>query len=288
MRKIASDTPFLVGMSTIFAAYVFLIVMLLVADAQYTSIEDIKTILDKEEIRFSIKLTFLSCAVTALLSIFVAVPTGYLLSRFRFRGRLILDTILDVPIILPPLVVGLSLLILFHQVIIFDASIEEWFQKIAASLYEFLMGAPPDEVIGVSYRIPAVILAQFTVACAFAVRIMRNNFDQLNTRLEDVAMTLGCNRAQSFWLIALPETWRGVLTATALAWARALGEFGPILVFAGSTRGRTEVLSTSVFLEISIGNLEGAVAISMIMVAIALIVLFIVRSLESRQESTHA
>jgi molybdate transport system permease protein len=79
-------------------------------------------------------------------------------------------------------------------------------------------------------------------------------------------------------MVVLPEAWRGVLTAGTLAWARALGEFGPILVFAGATRGRTEVLSTTVFLEISIGNLEGAVAVSMIMVSAALVILMVVRS----------
>ena len=121
------------------------------------------------------------------------------------------------------------------------------------------------------------------VSCAFAVRIMRNTFDQMSPRQEQVAMTLGCNRSQAFWQIAVSGAWRGTLTARALAWARALGEFGPILIVAGTTRGSTEVLSTSVFLEISIGNLEGAVAVSMIMVAISLSVLFLVRLIDGRK-----
>ena len=77
---------------------------------------------------------------------------------------------------------------------------------------------------------------------------MRVTFDQINPRAEDVARTLGCNRAQAFLQIALPQSWRGMIAAATIAWARALGEFGPILVFAGSTRFRTEVLSTTVFL----------------------------------------
>src|SRR5439155_893615 len=82
---------------------------------------------------------------------------------------------------------------------------------------------------------------------------------QISPRTEQVALTLGCSRSQAFWLVVLPQASRGLLTAGTLAWARSLGEFGPILVFSGATRMRTEVLSTTVFLELSIGNLEAVV-----------------------------
>jgi len=81
--------------------------------------------------------------------------------------------------------------------------------------------------------------------------------------------------------VAVPEARRGILTAATLAWARALGEFGPILVFAGATRMRTEVLSTTVFLELSVGKLEAAVAVSMLMISAAILVLLLVRFLGS-------
>jgi molybdate transport system permease protein len=79
--------------------------------------------------------------------------------------------------------------------------------------------------------------------------------------------------------VVLPQAWRGVVAAFTIAWARSLGEFGPILVFAGATRMRTEVLSTTVFLELSVGQLEAAVAVSLIMIAAAIVVLAIVRLL---------
>jgi molybdate transport system permease protein len=123
-----------------------------------------------------------------------------------------------------------------------------------------------------------VVLAQFTVSAAFAVRTMRVTFDQISPRTEDIARTLGCSRRQAFWYVTLPEARRGVLAAFTLAWARALGEFGPILVFCGATRMRTEVLSTSVFLELSIGNLEAALAVSLLMIAVAVAVLVVMRS----------
>src|SRR5205085_3319026 len=129
----------------------------------------------------------------------------------------------------------------------------------------------------VTFAVPAVIMAQFVAACAFAVRTMRVAFDEINPRTELVAMTLGCSRRQAFWRIVLPQAWRGIVTAFTLAWSRSLGEFGPIYVFAGTTRLRTEVLSSTVYLELNANQLQSAVAVSLLMVAIATLVLTIVR-----------
>jgi molybdate transport system permease protein len=258
-------------MSVIGGTYVLLIVLLLIADAAYMVQgagwreilfdNPIVHALSKPEIRYSITLSLISCTLAAVLALFVAVPIGWLLSRFRFKGRTLIDAVLDIPIVLPPLVVGLSLLILF-QFWPFTANVP----IIGKSLNELVV-----------YQIPAVILAQFSVAAAFAVRTMKATFDGINPRCEQVALTLGCSRAQSFMRVALPEAGRGMLTAFTLAWARALGEFGPLLIFAGATRNKTEVLSTTVFLELSIGDLEAAVAVSLIMVFAAVAVLLITR-----------
>lgn len=237
---------------------------MLAADVLFTSIGDFKTALMKPEIQAAFKLTMLTCTASAILSLWVAIPLGYLLSRFRFPGRWVIDTLVDIPIVLPPLVLGLSLLILFHLPI-YGWELERWLRD--------------DLGFGVTYRWPAVVLAQFSVACAFAVRTMRVTFDQIDPRAEDVARTLGCSRAQAFFKVALPQASRGMIAATTVAWARSLGEFGPILVFAGATRMRTEVLSTTVFLELSVGELNAAVAVSLIMVVIAVIVLVLLRIL---------
>ncbi|MBS33860.1 MAG: hypothetical protein CMO68_05570 [Verrucomicrobiales bacterium] len=210
--------------------------------------------LRSRDIRFSIKLSLVSCTLTTLLSLWVAVPIGYLMSRYEFRGKPVIDTLLDIPIVLPPLVVGLSLLILFRYM-------PDWLS---------------DAVV---YKWPAVVLAQFMVACAFAVRTMRVTFDQIPQRFEQVALTLGCNRRQAFWRVIMPQARGGLLAAGTLAWARALGEFGPILVFAGATRQKTEVLPTSAFLELQAGRTEGMLAVSLIMIAAAAVVFLIARTL---------
>ena len=210
--------------------------------------------LRSRDIRFSIKLSLISCTLTTLLSLWVAVPIGYMMSRFEFRGKPVIDTLLDIPIVLPPLVVGLSLLILFRYM-------PEWLS---------------DAVV---YKWPAVVLAQFMVACAFAVRTMRVTFDQIPQRFEQVALTLGCNRRRAFWRVIMPQARGGLLAAGTLAWARALGEFGPILVFAGATRQKTEVLPTSAFLELQAGRTEGMLAVSLIMIGAAVVVFIIARTL---------
>jgi molybdate transport system permease protein len=250
-----SDVPFFVGLGLLAGVYVVLIAAMLLAEVSYARWGDFGRMLADENIRYAIRLSLISSTISTILALWVAVPIAYLMSRATFPGKNLLDGFLDIPLILPPLVVGLCLLILFRQT--FLRSIDDWFP--------------------IAFHIPAVILAQFAVAAAFAVRTLRATFDELSPRQEQVALTLGCSRAQAFWLVVLPEARYGLLTAATLAWARSLGEFGPILVFAGATRQRTEVLPTSIYLELNVGNVEGAVAVSMLMILVALIVLLIVR-----------
>lgn len=271
-RLRVSNVLFFLTLSVIGGTYVLLIVGMLVADSAYllrhtadaaTGASDawyaglvqgpIGRALADRRIQYSIWLSMLSCTLSAVLSLLVAVPLGYLLSRHRFPGRRMIDAVLDIPIVLPPLVIGLSLLILFQF--------------------------PPLSLVArlIVYQVPAVVLAQFAVACAFAVRTMKATFDHIDPRCEQVAISLGCSRLQAFGWVVLPEARRGMLTAATLAWARSLGEFGPLLIFAGATRMKTEVLSTSVFLEMNVGDIEMAVAVSMIMVAAAVVVLILTR-----------
>lgn len=256
-----SDMPFYMVLGFLAGCYVLLILAMLAADAGYLArhqpLEHIARILGDANIRYAIKLSLLSCTLTTILAMWVAVPTGYLMSRVQFRGKELIDAVLDIPIVLPPLVIGLSLLILFRQT---------WLSSL-------------DSALGIAFYKPAVVLAQFAVAAAFAVRTMRATFDELSPRQEQVALTLGCSRSQAFWMVVLPEAWTGILTAATLAWARSLGEFGPILVFAGSTRQKTEVLPVSVHLHLSVGDIEGAVVVSLLMICLAIAVLVIVRML---------
>ena len=223
-----SDRFFLCVMGIIGAIYVLLIIAMLLADFSYTSFSHLLDALKSPEIKYALKLSLVTCTASMILSVLVAIPLGYFMVRTKFFLKPFVDAILDIPIILPPLVIGLSLLILFQT--------------------------PFGKLFDITYTIYSIVLAQFMVACAFAVRTMYVTFSQINPRQEQVALTLGANRFQSFFYVLLPQSKNGILTAAALAWARSLGEFGPILIFSGATRMRTEVLSTTVFLEMSVGN----------------------------------
>lgn len=250
-----ADWRFVTALAVIGSTYIILIVGMLGADMLFTTPNDIVKALRSPEIQYSIKLSLATCTLTTLLSLWVAVPIGYLMSRYQFPFKNLIDSILDIPIVLPPLVIGLSLLILFQTSV----------------------GKAIERVVPITYAIPSIVLAQFTVACAFAVRTMRVTFDEISPRQEQVALTLGCTKSQAFWRVVLPSARKGMVAAATLAWARSLGEFGPILVFSGATRMRTEVLPTTVFLELSVGNIEAAVAVSLLMVLAAVLVLSVTR-----------
>ncbi|HBU59799.1 MAG TPA: hypothetical protein DEB48_08160 [Verrucomicrobiales bacterium] len=249
---------------------------------------DYSAVFNDPRIRSSAKLSFASCTISALLSLWVAVPIGYTMSRFQFRGKNFIDTILDVPIVLPPLVIGLGLLILFNNISFgtmdityFDRDGSEYIVQENRTIERMIKQA--GESLGLQLRITngaaGVVLAQFMVACAFAVRTMRNTFDQISPRQEEVAMTLGSSRGEAFWSIVLPQGYRGLMAAGTLAWARSLGEFGPILIFCGINAHRTEVMSSSVYLQFSIGEIEKAAVVSLLMIALAFVVLLLVRNL---------
>ncbi|MEM9185314.1 MAG: ABC transporter permease [Planctomycetota bacterium] len=257
----AGYVALLAGMVLADAAFVFQAPTHADADARANANADedgVFAALAEPSLRRSIHLTLVSCGITTILSLGVAIPIGYLLSRSRFPGKAVVEGVVDGPVVLPPLAVGLSLLLLF-----------QW-------LPDWLSGA-------VVYRAPAVILAQFVVASALAIRTMRAAYDQVDDRLERVAWTLGASRYQSFSRVVIPEVRPGIATAGAVAWARSLGEFGPLLVFAGATRGKTEVLATTVFLELSVGRLRSAAAISLLMIAAAATVLTVARRLGRRE-----
>ena len=320
---------FLTTLSVLGGSYLVLIVALLVADISFASPQHFLAALTSPEIRYSIWLSLISCSVSALLSLIVAVPLGYLLSRYRFPGsqpdrfprrhsdrtaaaggRPELADPVSTPlgrhidalwrslaapaatyVFLPAAALLLGMILVRVVVALLKARPSALVQATLSLLLAsgILAGlgarrgtARPDVVrdrisTGIPFAVPAVILAQFTVACAFAVRTMRVAFDEIPLRREQVALTLGCSHAQAFWRVTMPEARRGAVTAGTLASARSLGEFGPLLVFAGATRMKTEVLSTTVFLELSVGNLGSAVAVSLLMVAASLLVLLVVR-----------
>ena len=263
-QPVASWSGRLFGAATLVfvAVFVIFVVGLIAADARYVDGPALEQVWRSGFIRDALWLSLWTSTVTTAIALVFAIPMGYALSRYRFPGRMLVDTIVDLPIVFPPLVAGLTLLVFFHQ-----TTVGKWIQSPEGLGIEF------------AFTQSGIVLCMFFVAASYAIRSVKAAFDSIDRRLEHVALTLGCTQAGSFFRVALPLARSGILAGAVLTWARAFGIFGPLLVFVGSFRGRTEVLSTTIYLEQSIGNLEVALAVALLLIGVALLALLLIRLL---------
>ena len=236
------------------------------------------------ENHFAIRLSLVTATMTALLSLVIGVPAAYVLSRYRLPGSAIIDTILDLPIVLPPPVIGLSLLILFSTSPgrVLEGLTPEWIVGAVNKLFTFVLGQEISDGTRWSYTTRGIVLAQFFVACSFGVRAMKAAFDTIGTRHEDVARTLGCTRSQAFFRVVLPMARTGLIAGTIMTWARAMAEVGPILFFCGVTQGKTNNMPVQMFRHYSIGDIEKAAVLVLIMLAISAVTLITFKKLGGR------
>jgi len=243
------------------AVYLLLIVVLVSGVFLTITRKAVAEAFSEPALLYAIKLSVVTSVAAALLSVAVAVPAGYVLSRRRFPGHFVADTILDLPIVLPPLVMGLCVLIFFNT------AIGRWIDRGIVEEGLFV------------YQPLGIVLVQFIVGCAFAVRVIKAGFDSLDPRYEDVAMTLGANRSQTFFKVVLPNIIPSLVAGAVISWARIFGLFGPVLLVCGTMRGRTEIMPTTIFLEISIGRIDVALVVGACMILISLTVLVIFKRL---------
>lgn len=214
-----------------------------------------------EEVLFSLKLTAITTSITTTIAVLLGIPSAYVLSRYRLPLHALVDTIIDLPIVLPPIVAGIALLVFFQT------PMGVW---IEANIMPFV------------FTTQGIVLAQFVPAASFSVRALKAAFDGVDPRMEQVARTLGCNERQAFQRITLPLARNGLVAGAVMTWARAGGEFGPILMFCGATRFKTNVLSVSVFLNMSVGHIEMALSVTLILIILALVALLTFKKLGGR------
>lgn len=208
--------------------------------------------LTSREVLFAIRLSLITATSTMVLSMIVGVPAAYALSRRQFPGKAIVDTLLDLPFVLPPIAAGMALLALF-QTPVGDAT--DWLGL------DFV------------FEPQGIVLAQFTVVSALGIRVLKSAFDSLDPRYERVARTLGFSQWQAFRKIVLPLSGRAILAAAVITWARAMGEFGATIVFCGATTLKTEILSIAIFLNLAVADVQAALAITLILIFISLVTL---------------
>lgn len=246
-----------------------LILSLFVADILFIKKAAIAEMFTSPDIRAAIWLTVSTSLITTVIALIIAIPAAYALSRFAFPGRMLLDILIDLLLVVPVLVVGVSILVLFRFGSDLALSPLPVLRMVGA-LFTWL----GDQII---YQRAGIVVAQFFCSVPFAVRVMKSTFDTIDPRTESVAQTLGCTATGAFMRVSLPLAFKGIFAAAILTWARAFGLFGPVSLVAGAVRRKTEVLATSIFLEISIGRIEIALAISILMIAIAFFILLAVR-----------
>jgi len=194
-----------------------------------------------------------------LLCVLLGTPIAFALARSSFRGRELVDTLIDLPVTVPPVVAGVSLLLVFGR-------------RGLLGRYLELAG------IEIPFTTMAVVMAQVFMASPFFVKAARAGFEAVDTTLEDVAGTLGASSWRVFWTVTVPLARPALIAGTVLAWARSLSEFGATMMFAGNLPGRTQTLTLAVMSAMEV-DLDTAVAISALTLVLALGALLLAKRL---------
>lgn len=220
-----------------------------------------KSVLVDPELHFAIGFTAWTTICATTVAFIIGLPTGYILARKEFIGKGVAETLVDIPIVLPPLVSGIALLTFFGP--LFGDTLKNIGIDIVFSKW-------------------GVIIAQAFIAFPFSVRAFKQAFESVDTRYENIARTLGLTPFRVFQKVSLPMAREGIFNGITMTWARTLGEFGATAMLAGITRMKTETLSVAIFLNMSIGDFDFAIVISIIMLLLSLMVLYTVKLISRR------
>jgi molybdate transport system permease protein len=207
-------------------------------------------------------LSLLTTAVSLGLLIVFGTPLAWWLGRSEARLARIVETVVQLPIVVPPAVAGLALLLAFGRRGLLGSSLQE-------------------AGIDIAFSTTAVVLAQVFVAAPFYIQAATTAFASIDENLLVVARTLGARPAGVLFRVALPLARRGLIAGAALAWARALGEFGATLMFAGNLPGRTQTLPLAVYTALE-SDVRAAQALAVILVVIALAIIIFLRPRRGR------
>ncbi|MFA6333039.1 MAG: ABC transporter permease [Methanoregula sp.] len=227
--------------------------VIILALVTYSPLSALAASLSSPEIQFAILLSLVTSVVSTLICIAIAIPVAYSLSRYRFFGKRVAELVLTMPLTLPPLVAGIALLLFFGTT--------PWGKALEHAGF------------AVIFTPLGIIVAEVFVNLPYMIRILRSSFSAINPRYEYVAKTLGCTETGAFFQVTLPMARSGLLAGTVITWSKAMGEFGAVLMLAGATTMRTETLPIALYLNISTGDLDLAVAAATILILISLITL---------------
>ncbi|MCL4394228.1 MAG: ABC transporter permease [Chloroflexi bacterium] len=205
----------------------------------------------------ALTLSLLTASLSALLAVAVGTPIAYMLAREEFRGKSLIDTLIDLPMVLPPAVAGIALLVTFGR--------------------RGLLG-PALSSIGIElpFTTAAVVMAETFVAAPFYVRSAKAGFASVDRGLEQMSALLGASSLRTFFRVTLPLAGPTLFAGLLMTWARALGEFGATIMFAGNFQGRTQTMPLAIYIGLD-SNLESALTLSVILIVVSFTILALVR-----------
>ena len=215
-------------------------------------------IVTRREIRDALWLSVQTSLITSIVCFVFGVPLAWLLARVDFRGRRFIRALMTLSMVLPPVIGGIALLFTFGRRGLIGQYLDSWFG------------------IRLPFTTTAVVMAQCFVAMPFLVLTVEAALRQLDTRFEDVARTLGGSRWYVFRRVTLPSIKPSLFAGLVLAWARALGEFGATITFAGNLPGTTQTMPLATYAALD-SNPESALILSLLMIAIAFSILIALR-----------
>lgn len=219
------------------------------------------------EVISALTLSLTTSVISLAIVILVGTPFAYIHCRHQYPGKMLVDSIIDLPLVLPPAVAGLALLVLYGRVGL-------------VGKYAALLGIP------IAFTTIAVIMAQIFVASPFYLRQAKSLFDQLDPAYELTARTLGASPARIFMQVVIPLTAGGLVSGAVMTFGRALGEFGATIMFAGNLPGVTQTMPLAVYVNMA-GDFNAGLTISILLVMISFAIMIAVRLL-ARYEVSHA
>lgn len=210
----------------------------------------------------ALRLSLITSSLTTLVIVLIGTPVAYVNARFGYHGKEIVDSLIDLPVIMPPAVAGIALLMAFGRMGI-----------LGHYLYTF--------GYSIAFTTIAVIIAQVFVSSPFYIRQARTSFEDVDLSFENAARTLGASRIYTFFHVILPISINGLISGAIMAFARSLGEFGATIMFAGNFQGRTQTMPLAIYTAMQ-GDLDVALCLAMILVAISFLVIAFVKTFTRR------
>jgi sulfate transport system permease protein len=216
----------------------------------------------------AVKLTFITALVMVVINVITGTATAWVLVRYDFPGRLLVNALIDLPFAVPTVVTGVMLVVLFGP----------------SSTLGAILGRYG---WGVIYHQPGIVLALLFVTYPFVIRSVQPVLMELDRAEEEAAATLGASAWTTFRRVTLPALWPSILTGAAVSFARALGEFGSVVMVAGNQPLSTKTAPLYIYGEIESGNRHGAVVISVVLLASSLLILLILNGAQRRWGTGH-